>query len=93
MLEGMSYGLIPAMSIHSPIQEWITDGWNGYLFHPRDPADIAQVILRALKDKDNFEVIRKRNWDILKERADYYQNMKKAEELYWQIIAKEKQPA
>lgn len=87
MLEGMAYGLIPVMSIHSPIQEWVKDGQNGYLFDPRDPGDIARAIVKALRKKDNFEVMRKRNWDLLRERADYYKNMKLAEELYHRVIS------
>lgn len=86
MLEGMAYGLIPVMSTHSPIQEWLTDGWNGYLFDPRDPENIAQAIVTALKNKDNFPMIRERNWNLLRERADYHKNMKVAEELYHKII-------
>ena len=86
MIEGMAYGLIPIMSIHSPIQEWLTDGQNGYLFNPRDPGDIAQAIVRALRNKDNFEAMRKRNWAQLEQRADYYKNMKIAEELYYKLI-------
>jgi len=86
MLEGMAYGLIPVMSIHSPIQEWITDGQNGYLFNPKEPGHIAQAIVRALKNKDNFEAMRKRNWALLRERADYYKNMKIAEKMYHQLI-------
>ena len=87
MLEGMAYGLIPVMSIHSPIQEWITDGQNGYLFNPREPEDIAQAIMKALKNKDKFEVMRRKNWDLLRERADYYKNMNSAEEMYHRVIS------
>ncbi len=86
MLEGMVCGVIPVMSNDFPIQEWITDNWNGYLFDPRDPESIAQAIVRALKNKDSFETMRKRNWDILAERADYYRNMKIAEELYHKLV-------
>jgi glycosyltransferase involved in cell wall biosynthesis len=86
MLEGMAYGIIPVMSIHSPIQEWVTDGWNGYLFNPRDPGSIAQAVTRALKNRDGFEAMRKRNWALLEERADYHKNMKIAEELYRKVI-------
>jgi glycosyltransferase involved in cell wall biosynthesis len=86
MLEGMAYGVIPCMSNHSPIQEWVTDGWNGYLFNPRDPENIGQVIIKALKNKDNFQLMRQRNWDILKERADYYKNMKVVEEMYCALV-------
>jgi len=86
MLEGMVCGVIPAMSNDFPIQEWLTDGWNGYLFDPRDPESIAQAIIRALKNRDNFEMMRERNWDLLAEKADYHKNMKTVDELYRQVI-------
>ena len=86
MLEGMVCGAIPVMSNDFPFQEWITDGWNGYLFDPRDPENIAQAIVRALKNKNNFEAMRKRNWDLLAERADYHRNMRVVEEMYHQLI-------
>ncbi len=88
MLEGMAFGIIPAMSVHSPITEWITDGWNGYLFDPEDPADIAQAILRALRNKVEFGLMRERNWEMLRDRADFYKNMKIAEEMYQQVVGK-----
>ena len=86
MLEGMICGTIPVMSNDFPFQEWITDGWNGYLFDPRDPESIAQTMVRALKNRDNFGAMRKRNWDMLAERADYNRNMKVVEEMYCQLI-------
>jgi glycosyltransferase involved in cell wall biosynthesis len=90
MLEGMAYGLIPVMSLHSPIQGWVTEGGNGYLFNPKDPQDIAQTLIRALSNRENFEVMRQRNWDILSERADYDKNMKTAEEMYYRLIERKK---
>jgi len=90
MLEGMAYGMIPVMSLHSPIQEWVTHGENGFLFNPGDPEDIARAIVSALENKDSFEVMRQRNWDLLKERADFYENMKTAEEMYRRLGAKKK---
>lgn len=90
MLEGMAYGLIPVMSLHSPIQEWVTHGENGYLFNPEDPEDIARAIVSVLENKDSFEVIRQRNWDLLKERADFYKNMKTAEEMYRRLSERKK---
>lgn len=87
MLEGMAYGAIPIMSNHSSIQEWIRDGYNGYLIDPKDPQNIARVIVDALKNKGNFETIRKRNWDILKERADYHKNMRQVEAIYHRLVS------
>jgi glycosyltransferase involved in cell wall biosynthesis len=86
MLEGMAYGTVPIMSIHSPIQEWINDGWNGYLIDPMKPAQIAGTFIKALSNKANFPLIRQRNWDIVKQRADYYSNMPMAEQMYRQIL-------
>lgn len=89
MLEGMAYGLIPVMSVHSPIQEWIKNEWNGYLFNPRDSEDIARTITKALKSKDKFGVMRERNWDLINNRADCYKNMKVAEKMYRQVVNKD----
>lgn len=86
MLEGMAYGTIPVMSNHSPIQEWIRDGWNGYLINPASPPQIAEAIIRALKNKANFSLMRRRNWDILKQRAGYYNSMAMAEQMYQQAV-------
>jgi L-malate glycosyltransferase len=86
MLESMACGLVPVMTDDYNIQEWITDGWNGYLFNPWDAGSIAQAVIRALKNKAGFATIRGRNWDILAERADYHKNMKIAEEFYRRVI-------
>jgi glycosyltransferase involved in cell wall biosynthesis len=82
----MACGVIPIMSSDFPKKEWITDGWNGYLFNPRDPENIAQVIIKALGNKDDFEMMRQRNWHIVKERADYDTNMKVAEKIYHDLV-------
>ncbi len=90
MLEGMAYGMIPVMSLHSPIQEWVTNGWNGYLFNPEDSADISRAMISSLKNRDNFAVMRQRNWDLLKDRADFYKNMKTAEEMYRRLVERKR---
>lgn len=86
MLEGMAYGTIPVMSNHSPIQEWVSDGWNGYLINPVNPSQIAETIIRALRNKARFPLMRQRNWDILKQRADYYNSMAVAERMYQRVV-------
>jgi glycosyltransferase involved in cell wall biosynthesis len=86
MLEGMAYGLIPIMSNHSPIQEWVSHGVNGYLFNPKDPVHIAETIIAALSNKEQFQKMRERNWALLEERADYYRNIKIAEDFYRKLV-------
>jgi glycosyltransferase involved in cell wall biosynthesis len=85
LIEGMACGVIPIMSDDLPKAEWVKDGWNGYLFNPRDPVSITDAIIKALENKDDFEVIQQRNRQIVEERADYYKNMKIAEEIYHRI--------
>jgi glycosyltransferase involved in cell wall biosynthesis len=86
LLEAMACGGIPIVSNHPPLREWITDGWNGYLIDQTNQVQIAQTIIKALKNKDNFEIMRQRNWKILKERADYYKNMNVVEEMYRELV-------
>ena len=88
MLEGIAYGTIPIMSNHSSMHDWITDTYNGYFIDPKDPKNIAQVVVKALENKDKFEGMRKRNWDLLRERANYHKNMKIVEEMYNKLIKK-----
>jgi glycosyltransferase involved in cell wall biosynthesis len=82
MLEGMAYGLIPVMSNHTPIQEWVSDGSTGYLFDAEDPVSAAQAVQRALRNRENWGRIRARNWDQIRARADARTIMPEAERLY-----------
>ena len=90
MLEAIAYGGIPVMSDIPSIREWVKDGWNGYLFDARDPENIARVIVRALENRDSFELMVKRNWSLVSERADYHKNMKLVEEMYRRLVSKAK---
>ena len=42
----------------------------------------------ALKSKDNFGLMREKNWDMLRERADYDKNMETAEKMYYRLLDK-----
>ena len=90
MLEVMAYGGIPVMSDIPSIREWVKDGWNGYLFNPQDPENMAKVIVRALENRDSFELMMKRNRSLVSERADYHKNMKLVEEMYRRLVSKAK---
>ena len=89
LIEGMACGVIPVMSTDFPKTEWVTDGWNGYLFNPRNPENIAHVIIKALENKDAFETMRQRNRHIVEEKANYHKNMKTAEEIYRRLVETE----
>lgn len=93
LLEGMAFGLIPLMSVHSPIQEWIHEGENGFFFDPKDPDSIARAIIKGLQHKSAFPAIREMNWGMLRERAVYRDNMKTAERFYLDLCGKGNQKA
>lgn len=80
MLEAMTFGAVPLMSGIESIKEWISDGTNGYLFDPFDPKSIADAVMKAVSDEGRLSSMRRLNYDIVKERADYAANMSKAEE-------------
>ncbi|MCL4512196.1 MAG: glycosyltransferase [Bacteroidetes bacterium] len=88
MLEAMTFGGIPVMSDIESIREWVTDGVNGYLFDPRNPHSIADTIQRAIAEKDKHAAMRRRNYNIIAEKADYAKNMSRAEEKLLDFLKK-----
>jgi glycosyltransferase involved in cell wall biosynthesis len=55
MLEAMAMRAFPIQSDTRSTSEWITDGSNGLLVDPSDPADIAAAIRKALTDDTLME--------------------------------------
>ncbi|HLF72960.1 MAG TPA: glycosyltransferase [Anaerolineales bacterium] len=87
LLEGMACGCFPIAGDLESIREWITPGENGLLFDAAEPESIAAAILTAIDNRD----LRKRaagfNREIIAERAEYQQNMRRAEEFYEAVKA------
>lgn len=50
LLESMACGAFPIAGDIDSIREWITDGENGLLIDPADPVQLADAVLRALRD-------------------------------------------
>ena len=87
ILEAMACGCDIVASKIPSLQEWIKDGWNGYLVNVEDPEEICQKIEKCLFIKsDKRQKIIERNLNIVKEKADYYSNMKRMEELYYGLM-------
>lgn len=87
VLEAMACGCNIVASNIPSLQEWIKDGWNGYLVNVEDPEEISRKIEKCLFIKfDERQKIIDRNLNIIKEKADYYSNMKKMEELYYSLM-------
>ena len=85
LLEAMACGCVPVAGDLESIREWIVDGENGLLVDATSPEDLAQAIVRALKDEGWRTWAARRNLEIISERADYEQGMRRAEAFYREL--------
>ncbi|HET9588521.1 MAG TPA: glycosyltransferase [Anaerolineales bacterium] len=88
LLEGIACGCFPIAGDLESIREWITPGENGLLFDPLDPRAIAEAILLAIENKSLRDKAAGLNQNIIAARAEYQQNMRRAEELYEALAGK-----
>lgn len=89
LLEGIACGCFPIAGDLESIREWITPNENGLLFDSKDSKSIAEVMISAIENKDLRNKAMKLNQEIISSRAEYNQNMTRAEEFY-QKVHKEK---
>jgi len=88
LLEGIACGCFPVAGDLESIREWITPNENGLLFDSNDPQSIADSIVIAIENKNLRNKAAGLNQTIISARAEYKQNMQRAEEFYKTIIGK-----
>jgi glycosyltransferase involved in cell wall biosynthesis len=86
LLEGIACGCFPVAGDLESIREWITPGENGLLFDANNPQSIAGAILSALANKNLRQTATGLNQNMIAARAEYGQNMQRAEEFYEEVI-------
>jgi glycosyltransferase involved in cell wall biosynthesis len=86
LLEGMACGCFPVAGDLESIREWITPEVNGLLVDSSDPDSLAAAILSALDQPDLRMKAAEENRRIISERAEYGQNMARAETFYTRLI-------
>ena len=86
LLEGIACGCFPIAGDLESIREWITPNENGLLFDPGDPRSIAAAILSAIQNKSLRHVAAGLNQKIIATRAEYTQNMQRAERFYRELV-------
>jgi glycosyltransferase involved in cell wall biosynthesis len=86
LLEAMACGAFPVAGDIASVREWITDGQNGLLCDPADPAALAAALLRALGDEPLRRGAAERNAALVAERADFAEVMRRAEAFYARVV-------
>ena len=86
LLEGIACGCFPIAGDLESIREWITPEKNGLLFDSNNPRSIANAIISALENKNLREKAAGLNPEIIAARAEYSQNMQRAEGFYEEVM-------
>jgi len=69
-LEALACGCFPVVGDIESLQEWLTDGVNGFLVDPKDHSQAAVSIIRALSDETMHLSATKKNKKMIRQRAE-----------------------
>jgi glycosyltransferase involved in cell wall biosynthesis len=86
LLEAMSSGLPCIATAVGGVPEWVRDGENGLLIPPRDPAALADRILRLVRDPDLRRSLGTRARETIRARGDWQVLMQGVEEEYEELV-------
>lgn len=89
MLEAMACGVYPVAGRLESIEEWIDSGRNGTLVELNSAEELAGAIVAALKDGALREKAAQINQQLIEEKADHKQVMRRAEDFYQEVIAQQ----
>jgi len=86
LLEAMACGLAPVVTDIPGNREWIQDGVNGFLFPPRDSRALAEKIIQLIENPKLRELFGQRNFQIVKERAEWQKCVSRMEAIYKSLL-------
>lgn len=86
LLEAMALGCFPVCGDIESIRAWVTNGENGLLVDPADPAALAEAVLKALKDSHLRSAAAKQNAQLIREKAGIDAARAKVKELYERLV-------
>ncbi len=87
---GISASTAEAMSCETPVVitdsgengKWVSSGENGYLIPVKSPHELAEKLIALLSDEGRRREMGRQGRQVIRERNDYYEEMKKMENLY-----------
>ena len=82
LLEAMACGTFPVVGDVASVREWVHDGTNGLVVPAQDAGLVTDALMKALRDESLIEIARKENDQLIRDRADYQQNMRYIESQY-----------
>lgn len=86
--EAMACELAPVVTNLPANREWITDGENGFLVPVKDIQALTDRIIYLIKNEEIRAKFGREGRKIIKQRAEYEEEMGKVEELYQQLVNK-----
>lgn len=86
LMEAMACGLFPVVSDIPANREWIEDGVNGFLSSLDHPKILADKIKRAMENNQLREKAVFRNFELIKARASYGNDVDKLIQIYHSLI-------
>ncbi len=86
LLEAMASGCLPVAGDIESVREWIEPGVNGLLSDLSSPAELADAIIRGLRDRELRGRAMVHNGLLINRRAEYKRVMAQAEKFYREII-------
>ncbi len=88
LLEAMACGLFPVVTDIPANREWITDGENGRVVPPGEPARLAVAVIDSWRNSELRERARGINMRIIEERARWNESMQPARQLFDALAAR-----
>jgi L-malate glycosyltransferase len=90
MLEAMACGGVPVVSDLLTMTEWIEHGQNGFMGGPDDVAAAADSIVKVITSTEIKDRFGRRNYEIIRERADQEKSFRDLEDKAYELVEKGK---
>lgn len=85
LLNALSYKKSVVVSDLPAMKEMITDGENGFIFKSEDEKDLANILIKALKNDENLKTIGQNGYNKVLIDNDWHKIAKKTAQLYQHI--------
>jgi glycosyltransferase involved in cell wall biosynthesis len=91
---GLSSSTAEAMSCETPVvisdsaenDQWVNNKVNGFLFSTKSFEQLAEILIKLIKDKPLRLKVGKEGRNIIVKKNDYENEMKKVNNLYLKIL-------